>query len=58
VRLGFAPARYMRAYASPNRTLDTRRLSEWPEEPATRTAHGASTGSGIESASTLGDGDG
>jgi hypothetical protein len=48
----------MRAYANPNRTLDARRLGEWPEEPATRTAHGASAGSGIESASTFGDGDG
>jgi hypothetical protein len=49
----------MRAYANPNRTLDTRRLSERPEEPATRTAHGAFAGSGIESESTVGDrGDG
>jgi hypothetical protein len=46
----------MRAYANPNRKLDTRRLSERPDEPATRTAHGALAGSGIEGASTVGDG--
>jgi hypothetical protein len=46
----------MRAFANPNQPPDALRLGELPEEPATRTAHGAFTGFGIEGESSLGDG--
>ena len=38
----------MLAGKAPQTPLDTRRLSELPEEPAIRTAHAAPTGPGVE----------